>query len=194
MSAAAPAAAAAAPAAAAATQPQHVPMKDVLTAERCAELTAFFQEARFTGLVPKVSFGELKEFAQKMGVKPASVIAFTEKKWITSDPDLAQKGKHRNQLAANVLNAIIQQLQQCCAGCAMPFGGLTGLQMQAVDFAHQQAKSPQCPRQTGHCARGSDFEFTFGEYRKCESKCKFCHILEKETAQQRKERLASAAT
>ena len=171
-------------------------MKDVLTRERCAKLEAFFKEARFAGLVPKKRFGELKEFAQEMGVNPASVIAFDEEKWNTPSPDDKQgkTGKHRNQLAANVLNALIMQLQQCCADCQLPFAGLTAMQMQAVDFAHQQAKSKECPKSTGHCARESDFKFTFREYRKCESKCKFCHILESETSVQRQERRAREST
>ena len=96
---------------------------------------------------------------------------------------------NRHKYAANVLNAIIMQLQQCCAGCKLPFAGLTALQMQAVDFAHQEKKSPKCSKDTSHCAHGSDFEFTFAEYRKCESKCKFCHVLEGETRGQRQERL-----
>ena len=179
---------------AAATQPQHVPMKGVLTRERCAKLQAFFTEARFSGPVPKKSFDELKEFAREMGVNPASVIEFDENKWDRPSPNYKNSpGKHRNQLAANVLNAIVKQLQQCCADCKLPFAGLTAMQMQAVEFAHQKKKSPKCPRQTGNCARGSDFEFTFAEYRKCESKCKFCHILEGETRAQRQERLARAA-
>ena len=66
--------------------------------------------------------------------------------------------------------------------------------MQAIDFAHQKKKSKQCPKSTGNCANRSDFKFTFNEYRKCESKCKFCHRLEAETKEQRKERLARTAT
>ena len=50
--------------------------------------------------------------AQEMGVNPASVIAFDKEKWNTPNPDNKQgkTGKTRNQLAANMLNALIMQL------------------------------------------------------------------------------------
>ena len=75
-----------------------------------------------------------------------------------------------------------------------PCPSLTAIQMHAVEFAHQQEKSKQCPVQIGACARGSNFQFAFNKYRKCESKCSFCHVLEGETLEQRKERLARTAT
>ena len=174
-------AAPAAASAAAPAQPKHVPMKEVLTPETREKLQAFFVVARGCHVVPRKSYGELEEFARGMGLEPRSVIRFDKQTWDTPSPRNArQPGASRQHRAGNVMNLIIQQLQQCCFGCAMPFASLTALEMRGVDFAHQEAKSPKCPDSTGNLASGSDFDFTFTEYCKCESKCSMCHRSEGE--------------
>ena len=173
-------AAPAAASAAAPAQPKHVPMKEVLTPETREKLQAFFVVARGCHAVPRKSYGELEEFARGMGLEPRSVISFDKQTWDTPSPASRQPGAGRQHRAGNVMNLIIQQLQQCCFGCAVPFASLTALEMRGVDFAHQEAKSPKCPKSTGNLASGSDFDFTFTEYCKCESKCSMCHRSEGE--------------
>jgi hypothetical protein len=143
---------------------QHVPMKKVLSPARCARFEKFFFQAQGTGIFPLKTFEELSDFAESEDVDPRTCIAFTEERWDTPSPNNAGKpGNNRNQLAANVMNAMIMQLQQCCAGCGMSFSQLSALQMQAIEYAHRPGTTKKGPTGTGNNARSSNFKATFTE-------------------------------
>ena len=143
---------------------QHVSMKKVLSPARCARFEKFFFQAQGTGIFPLKTFEELSDFAESEDVDPRTCIAFTEEQSDTPSPNNAGKpGNSRHQLAANVMNAMIMQLQQCCAGCGMSFSQLSALQMQAIEYAHRPGTQKKGPRQTGNNARSSNFKATFTE-------------------------------
>jgi hypothetical protein len=109
----------------------------VLDTDQGKQVLAFRIRMQGNRPVPNVSYSDIIEFIEGLGIDPRSIISFTEAKWNTPSKSVTSPGENRHVLSGQVMANLTAVLQGICGcGCGQRIDGYFADEMKAVHFDH----------------------------------------------------------
>ena len=118
-------------------QEDYLCTEDVLDTDQGKQVLAFRIRMQGVRPEPNVSYSDIIEFIEGLGIDPRSIISFTEAKWNTPSKSAKSPGENRHALSGQVMANLTAVLQGICGcGCGQRIDGYFADEMKAVHFDH----------------------------------------------------------